>query len=198
MEFVRHLDGSGARVAEVGGKAAGLDRLVSHGFPVPSAVAITTDAYREFVETSGLQSVISGITSAGMPTPDGIESEMLRIDALFEAAEIVPSLGTEIGAAVRELLAEGPIAVRSSATAEDLGSASFAGQYRTFLEIGDEAAAPESGHLRQDEVGRQVAGLGSGRFGHDAVFMWGTEGSSASHTTGAAPKGGPSAVGWFL
>lgn len=144
MATLRRLDGSGARIDEVGGKGAGLDRLVSHGFAVPHAVAITVDGYRAFVESSGLTDTLAALVDAAIPTADRIEEEADRIDALFAAAPIDPALEVEIRATVRELLDEGPIAVRSSATAEDLGSASFAGQYRTILEVDDENGAIEA------------------------------------------------------
>jgi pyruvate,water dikinase len=147
VEFVRHLDGSGARIVEVGGKAAGLDRLVSHGLPVPSAVVITVDGYTSFVEHAGLRETVSLLFDSEIPTADKIEDEAARIDALFLAAPFEPQLETAIRVAVRELLVQGPIAVRSSATAEDLGSASFAGQYRTILEVEDEETALESVRL---------------------------------------------------
>ncbi len=144
MSFIRHLDGSGARVDEVGGKAAGLDRLISHGFPVPTAIALTVDGYRSFVERSGLQQSLNVIAAAELPSPDRIEAETANVDALFRTATFDFALELEIRTTVRALLAEGPIAVRSSATAEDMGSASFAGQYRTILEVGDEEAALEA------------------------------------------------------
>ncbi len=144
MDFVRHLDGSGARIAEVGGKAAGLDRLVSHGFPVPSAIAITVAGYRAFVEHAGLHDALLLLAESDLPTADMIESESERVDAMFLTAQLEPAIESEILVAVRQLLAKGPIAVRSSATAEDLVSASFAGQYRTILEVEDEESALES------------------------------------------------------
>ena len=75
MEFVRHLDGSGARIVEVGGKAAGLDRLVSHGLPVPSAVVITVDGYTSFVEHAGLRETVSLLSDSKIPTaPSGLNA----------------------------------------------------------------------------------------------------------------------------
>ena len=123
MDPIRHLRGSGARVDEVGGKAAGLDRLVSHGFPVPSATAITVGGYHAFIDHAGLDKTLVDIAGSEIPTPDRIESETERIDQIFLAAPLDPDLERRIRGAVRDLLDEGPIAVRSSATAEDLGSA---------------------------------------------------------------------------
>jgi phosphohistidine swiveling domain-containing protein len=144
MGFVRHLDGSGARVDEVGGKAAGLDRLLSHGFPVPTVAAITVDMYRTFIAESGLQAQLARVAANELPTADRIEAETAAVDEMVLAAELSPVLEQEIRSTVRLLLHDGPIAVRSSATAEDMGSASFAGQYRTLLEIEDEDAALEA------------------------------------------------------
>lgn len=147
MSIIRQIDGSGARVDEVGGKAAGLDRLVSHGFPVPSAIAVTVDGYRAFVEHAHLEDSLSTLARSEIPAPDRIESETERVDRVFLDAPLDPDLEKGIRQALRRLLAEGPIAVRSSATAEDLGSASFAGQYRTILEVEDEEAAIEAVRL---------------------------------------------------
>ncbi|MDF5752752.1 PEP/pyruvate-binding domain-containing protein [Spongiactinospora sp. TRM90649] len=100
----------------VGGKAASLGVLLRAGFPVPDGFCVTTEAYRLVAESAGVQG------------PPGARERLL-------AAEIP----TEVARAVRERLDErpggGPVAVRSSATAEDLPHASFAGQQDTFLQV---------------------------------------------------------------
>ncbi|MCH7669642.1 MAG: hypothetical protein IIC71_10675 [Acidobacteria bacterium] len=144
MRVVRQLDGSGARVDEVGGKAVGLDRLLSYGFPVPRALAVTVDVYRAFVEGADLQEELVKIAASELPPPERIEAETRTVDGMFRMAGLDHAIEQEIRTALRTLLAEGPIAVRSSATAEDTGAASFAGQYRTVLGIEDEHAALEA------------------------------------------------------
>jgi phosphohistidine swiveling domain-containing protein len=108
-------------IALVGGKAAGLGALIGAGFPVPAGFVVTTAAYRDFLDTTGL---------AGHPARELHE----RIPR-----EPVPD---RIVAAVRAAAAglRGPVAVRSSGTAEDLAGASFAGQHDTYLGVDGEEA----------------------------------------------------------
>ncbi|HSO70966.1 MAG TPA: PEP/pyruvate-binding domain-containing protein, partial [Arachnia sp.] len=97
-------------LALVGGKAANLGELIGAGFDVPPGFVVTTDAYR--LAVSSLQPTMAAIAAAPMPDP---------ADAAIR--EAYRSLG------------EGPVAVRSSATAEDLPGATFAGQQDTFLNV---------------------------------------------------------------
>ncbi len=138
--WVRNLVGDGAPLREVGGKAAGLDRLLGFGFPVPPARVVSADAYLAFIEDAGLREYLDRLRDAEVPPPDLLEAETARINAAFLEASIPLAVEDRIRKAASELLAGGLLAVRSSATAEDLASASFAGQYRTFLEVGTEEA----------------------------------------------------------
>lgn len=140
--WVRRLIGDGAPLHEVGGKAAGIDRLLGHEFPVPPARVVTVDAYHAFIEGGGLRDYIDRLHEDDVPTPDRMEAESARTNATFLEAPIPVGVEDSIRKAVSELMAQGgAIAVRSSATAEDLASASFAGQYRTFLDVRTEEAA---------------------------------------------------------
>src|SRR5690606_6059277 len=103
----------------LGGKGANLARLAAGGFPVPDGFVITTEAYRRHV--SGLQ-----LSSAD---PADVRSRI-------ESAPIDPALATQIRDAYRRL-GDGPVAVRSSATAEDLPGAAFAGQQDTYLDVAE-------------------------------------------------------------
>jgi len=132
------LDGSGATTLEVGGKAAWLDRLVGYGFPVPQAFALTADAYRAFAAGGDLEAFIAELRATDSPPADAIQAETIRVDSAFLSRRLPPELEETIRAIARGLLAASPVAVRSSATAEDLAAASFAGQYRSFLELGTE------------------------------------------------------------
>jgi phosphohistidine swiveling domain-containing protein len=124
--YVLALDETCAALATVGGKGASLATLRRAGLPVPPGFHVTTAAYRRFVAHHGLQEGI--LDAAG--TVDGAA----RIAALF-AAHDVPD---EIAAPIRRAyaaLGSPAVAVRSSATAEDLPGASFAGQQDTFLDV---------------------------------------------------------------
>jgi len=116
-----------------GGKAVNLVRLAGRGFPVPPGFVCTTDAYRAVVTANSLDGVIEAALHGLHGTdPAALDGASALIRAAFEAAE-VPEL-----IAIREALAtlgDGPVAVRSSATAEDLADASFAGQQDTFLNV---------------------------------------------------------------
>ena len=98
----------------VGMKAVNLGRLIRGGFPVPGGFVITTNGYR-FGRTNG--------GDGSTTTPDKVHREL--VDSIVAAYR---SLGSP------------PVAVRSSATAEDMVGASMAGQYDTFLDITTEAA----------------------------------------------------------
>ena len=99
------------------------------------------DAYLAFIEHAGLREYLDRMRHTDVPPPDLIEAQIARIDAVFLEAHIPVAVEDSIRKAASALLAEGaPMAVRSSATAEDLGSASFAGQYRTLLDVTTEKA----------------------------------------------------------
>lgn len=106
------------RLALVGGKAANLGELTRAGLPVPDGFSLTTHAYE--LAAAGLGELEAG----------GSVRERLL------AADVPKEVAAEIGRAYAELAGDdGPVAVRSSATAEDLPFASFAGQHDSFLEI---------------------------------------------------------------
>ena len=145
-ETVRWLSELGMEdVAIVGGKNASLGEMIQHltavGVRVPGGFATTAAAYREFLSASGLARRIAA------------ELERLDVDDIAALSEVGPkirgwiieqpfpaSLDADIEAAYGELAGQGgndgaSWAVRSSATAEDLPDASFAGQQETFLNV---------------------------------------------------------------
>ena len=130
MRYIRRLADVGrGDLAVAGGKGANLGELTRAGVPVPPGFVLTTAAYRTYVDRSGIGDEIL----ATVARDDAAD----RIRALF-TAPIPEALADELRAARAEL---GPaVAVRSSATAEDLEDASFAGQQDTFLNVrGDDA-----------------------------------------------------------
>ncbi|MGH2616466.1 MAG: PEP/pyruvate-binding domain-containing protein, partial [Thermomicrobiales bacterium] len=112
-------------LAQGGGKAANLGELLRWGFPVPPGFVITTAAYDRVVESNSLQDEIAGFSQ-----PEGAA----KVRAGFESATIPPEVERDLLDAYRSL-GGGAVAVRSSATAEDLPEAAFAGQQETFLGI---------------------------------------------------------------
>jgi pyruvate,water dikinase len=112
----------------VGRKATGLGHLLRNGFAVPPGFAIGTAAYREHVEHNRLAPAIERSLA------DAPEDASQRIRDLFEGSTPSGQLQEEVLQAYEQLGGERcPVAVRSSANAEDLADASFAGQQETYL-----------------------------------------------------------------
>jgi len=131
----------------VGGKNASLGEMIgslaSAGVRVPDGFATTAAAFREFLAQDGLDERIrSALASLDVDDVAALASTARGIRELVLAAPFPKRLETEVLAAFRRLSAgqEVSVAVRSSATAEDLPQASFAGQQETFLNVRGEAA----------------------------------------------------------
>jgi pyruvate,water dikinase len=110
----------------VGGKALNISTLAKKGFSVPDGFCITTKAYDYFMDFND------------------ISEEDERISDKIEKALMPPLLAEGICDAYRNYLSGRPCAVRSSSTVEDLKSASFAGQYKSILNVKDEDALLEA------------------------------------------------------
>jgi pyruvate,water dikinase len=128
-------------VPQVGGKNASLGELIRAGFNVPIGFAITTDAYRRFAQEFDLQGRIKERLSSIQV--NNLEQVSREVRGLMESYPLPQDVEEEIETAydafVHYLQGSGEVApavaVRSSATVEDLRSASFAGQFDTFLAI---------------------------------------------------------------
>jgi pyruvate,water dikinase len=118
----------------VGGKGANLGELTKAGIPVPPGFIVTTVSYSNFLEEAGLREEMGNILEP-LNTDDTEQLFQIstKIKDVITSAEMPQDIADEIREAYREL--GGLVAVRSSATAEDLADASFAGQQRTFLNI---------------------------------------------------------------
>lgn len=119
----------------VGGKGANLGEMTKAGLPVPQGFIVTADAYFAFIKDHKLDQFIEKETK----NLDPEDSKKLNIIAeqlqkAMKENELPKALQQQIEKAYEEMH-EGPVAVRSSATAEDLPDASFAGQQATFLNI---------------------------------------------------------------
>jgi phosphohistidine swiveling domain-containing protein len=126
-----------ARLETVGGKGYSLARLSAAGLPVPFGFFVTTAAYRQFVEENNLEGVIVGaLAKADINRPAALEGCSRTIQDAFHSAEIPAGIRQAVCEAYASLPGRSPaVAVRSSATAEDLPGLSFAGQQETFLNI---------------------------------------------------------------
>ena len=132
-----------ANIPAAGGKGANLGELTTAGFPVPAGFVLTTGAYDAFVQAHGLPRQIVDLAhtvSADDPQSSAAASEQIR--ALFMQGVIANEVAAEITAAYAQLTRTHghAVAVRSSATAEDLPTASFAGQQDTYLNVQGDAA----------------------------------------------------------
>ena len=124
-----------ALLETVGGKGANLARLVRAGFPVPGGFLIPTSAYRGYVAANELDQIIrASLHDLDISTPAALEAASLQIRAHFSAGVVPEELIRALNEGYREL-GEPPVAVRSSATAEDLPDMSFAGQQDTYLNV---------------------------------------------------------------
>ena len=124
-------------LAPLGGKGAALARLINHRHPVPVTGVVTTSAYRAVRDANpAIGELIRRID-------DGAAPEEREVDRVFEEAHIAEDVARSIADMMHEVGAGGPVAVRSSATVEDLSGSSFAGQYRSLLNVdsSDDAAA---------------------------------------------------------
>ncbi len=127
----------------VGGKNSSLGEMISHlsnaGVSVPGGFATTADAYREFLDQSGLNARIQAeLAQLNVDDVNALAETGAKIRQWIVETPLTASLEQEIRAAFTTLSNGNPeiaVAVRSSATAEDLPDASFAGQQETFLNI---------------------------------------------------------------
>ncbi|WP_354255265.1 PEP/pyruvate-binding domain-containing protein [Arthrobacter sp. OAP107] len=153
MTYIKDFDQLGrSDVDEAGGKGANLGELARAGFPVPPGFVLTTAAYQDFVNANGIAGRILELAAlpAGASNHD-YDAAAGQIRALFAESTMPEEIGRELRAAYGRLGqqaaavgedAAAPVAVRSSATSEDLASASFAGQQDTYLNVsGPDAVA---------------------------------------------------------
>jgi pyruvate,water dikinase len=131
-----------AQVAAVGGKGAHLGELARmDGLRVPPGFCVTTHAYRRILSASPLaDDLIDRLSRVGLEEHDAIRSLSAELRGAIEAIPIPTDVAAEITVALARLGDEVPCAVRSSATAEDLPTASFAGQQDSYLNVVGAAA----------------------------------------------------------
>ena len=157
-----------------GGKGANLGELISVGLPVPPGFCVTTAAYRRVVAETGLDEAIDealrDVRDEDLASADAASA---GIGALFEDLPLPDDLAEAILAAYRSLGAP-PVAVRSSATTEDLPGASFAGQQATSLNV-----------TRRGRAARARCGAAGLPFGRRAPSL---TGSVRAFTTNGPPS----------
>jgi hypothetical protein len=134
-QFVVALEQAQPDIDTLGGKAASLARLTAAGLAVPRGFVVSTAAYRRMVDENALQPRILQAVSTTGTDPASLDRAATTIGQLFDGAAMPDDLAHEIDEAYAQLGDEAAVAVRSSATAEDLPELSFAGQQETYLNI---------------------------------------------------------------
>ncbi len=134
LEEVRSKD-----IALVGGKGASLGEMMNEELPVPRGFAVTAHAFREFLDSTGIAKRLFESLEIDVDDSEALKNAAKKAKSLILNAETPSEMRTAILGAYDKLCErEGEsvfVAVRSSATAEDLPNASFAGQQETFLNI---------------------------------------------------------------
>jgi pyruvate,water dikinase len=122
----------------VGGKGANLGEMTKAGFPVPFGFCLTTESYKEFINYNELYDfIVEEIKDANL---ENISTIGIKIREKIEQSEMPEKVEEEIVKAADKIGIDNYYAVRSSATAEDLAFASFAGQQDTYLNIKGKAS----------------------------------------------------------
>ena len=163
----------------VGGKCSSLGELINAGVRVPPGFALTTEGYRRFVAGTGIdREVRSLLAGLDMRDLDALEKVSARIRTAIEAQPFSMEIEDTIAEyyrklAVRCCIPAVPVAVRSSATAEDLPGASFAGQQDTYLWIRgiDEVLAHMRRCISSLYTGRAIAYRANKGFGDSQVAI---------------------------
>ena len=140
---LRFSEITGGDVPIVGGKNASLGEIYRElrplGIPVPNGFAVTAEAYRQVLERAGAWEKLRELLAGLKPGVADLATRCARARDIVYSAPLPPELAAEIAAGYKDLRdeygAEMTLAVRSSATAEDLPTASFAGQHETFLNV---------------------------------------------------------------
>jgi pyruvate,water dikinase len=138
-------DPAAVQLELTGGKGSSLSRLAAAGLSVPDGFHVTTDAYRAAVVGAPQQAIVAAVRDVDPDRPATHEAAAARIAGIFAALEIPATVADAVRAGYSSLrtartTGDPAVAVRSSATAEDLPGMSFAGQQDSFLNIRGEAA----------------------------------------------------------
>ena len=168
-------------IPSVGGKNANLGEMTFAKLPVPPGFAITAYAYKRFIEDTGIAAKIYDIITETMTAPDDPKQGEIaskKIRKLVESTRVPKDIEKAIKSAYEELckklkMKDVFVAVRSSATAEDLADASFAGQQETFLNIkgADEVVANTVKCWSSLFTPRAIFYRNEKGFAHEKVFI---------------------------
>lgn len=123
-------------IPSVGGKGASLGEMTSIGLPVPQGFVVTAQAFRRFLQLTKLEdSIFDILEKLDVDDNDALNATADKVKAMVSSAKMPGAIKKEITDSYKKMGADTVVAVRSSATAEDLPDASFAGQQDTYLNI---------------------------------------------------------------
>ncbi|OYR39975.1 phosphoenolpyruvate synthase [Halorubrum sp. Hd13] len=147
-------------VGTVGGKAASLGELIGAGLPVPPGFAVTAGTYRTFIEEAGIDEELFSAVDVDPEDSAALRAAEERAEELILDTPFPEEVREEILERYRSMGGEEEafVAVRSSATAEDLPDSSFAGQQETFLNV------------REDDLLRRVKECWASLFTQRAIY----------------------------
>ncbi|WP_424014462.1 phosphoenolpyruvate synthase [Halorubrum xinjiangense] len=148
-------------VGTVGGKAASLGELIGAGLPVPPGFAVTAGTYRTFIEEAGIDAELFDAVDVDPEDSAALREAEARAEELILDTPFPDEVREEILEQYRAMAEDGEeafVAVRSSATAEDLPDSSFAGQQETFLNV------------REDDLLRRVKECWASLFTQRAIY----------------------------
>ncbi len=136
FKFVRFLKEIGKNnLLQAGGKGANLGEMIKAGLPVPEGFVLLVNSYQRFIEYNSLgKNIEKLLAETNHEQPEAVKKATEEIKEWFARGEMPADIKKEIYEIYRDL-GEPQVAVRSSATAEDLPGASFAGQYSTYLNV---------------------------------------------------------------
>ena len=135
-----------ADTAVAGGKGANLGELTRAGLPVPPGFVVTAAGYERAVDQGGVRDELRALFAEACgqtDSPAELAETAERLRALVRKAGVPPTVAEAVLAAYHRLGADLPVAVRSSATAEDTAGTSFAGMHETFANVVGDAAVLE-------------------------------------------------------
>jgi pyruvate,water dikinase len=153
--LILNLDSPQATLELAGGKGASLARMAAAGLPVPPGFHVTTAAYQRYVDENHIGDKILAVAAQAV-APAKHDEASAQIQLLIEGSTIPDEIAAAIRQHYEAFGADTPVAVRSSATAEDLPGMSFAGQLETYLNV-------RGGDAVIDAVKRCWASLWTGR-----------------------------------
>ena len=128
-------------IARVGGKGANLGEMTKAGFPVPGGFVVTSSAYRHMIEENQLEDKIKALLKGlNVEDADALNRASHEVQKIIERSPFPQAIEEQVYKAYDKLGSNPLVAVRSSATAEDLPNASFAGQQETYLNVRGDAS----------------------------------------------------------